>query len=137
MTVEPPSFEAVLETVLYFGPEDRARVEAFYSRTLGLRAVGRWSDGISFRVGAGVLILFDTERLKQRGGPIPAHGAVGPGHACLRARSEAYAAWKERLAEHGVEVLHEHVWKGGRRSLYFRDPAGNLLEIADADLWAR
>ena len=37
----------------------------------------------------------------------------------------------------GVEITHEHDWDGGLRSLYFTDPAGNLLEIADGDLWPR
>jgi hypothetical protein len=40
-----------------------------------------------------------------------------------------------RLAERGVALEHEHVWPGGAVSLYFRDPAGNSLEIAAPGLW--
>ena len=90
---------------------------------------------MAFRVGAGVLLLFDRQRLAGREGPIAAHGTVGPGHACLVVDSGGYEGWRERLDGAGVEVTHEHEWKGGRRSLYFHDPAGNLLEIADGDLW--
>jgi catechol 2,3-dioxygenase-like lactoylglutathione lyase family enzyme len=34
-----------------------------------------------------------------------------------------------------VEIEHEHDWSDDRRSFYFRDPAGNLLEVANADIW--
>jgi catechol 2,3-dioxygenase-like lactoylglutathione lyase family enzyme len=34
-----------------------------------------------------------------------------------------------------VRIDHEAGWPGGARSVYFRDPANNLLEIADRDLW--
>ena len=42
---------------------------------------------------------------------------------------------RERLAEAGVEIEHDHEWPDERRSFYFRDPAGNLLEVANADIW--
>jgi len=45
-------------------------------------------------------------------------------------RSATYEAWKERVA-----AEQEVTWKSGVRSFYFRDPAGNLLEIAEGDLW--
>ena len=48
-----------------------------------------------------------------------------------------YEAWKARLADAGVEITHEEQWPTGRSSFYFRDPAGNLIEIADSDLWPR
>ena len=68
--------------------------------------------------------------------PIAAHGTTGPGHACLTVAAPGeYDGWRERLRGAGVEVIHEHEWDGGRRSLYFNDPAGNLLEIADGDIW--
>jgi catechol 2,3-dioxygenase-like lactoylglutathione lyase family enzyme len=44
---------------------------------------------------------------------------------------------RERLADGGVEITHEHEWDGGGRSFYFHDPAGNLIEIADRDLWPK
>jgi catechol 2,3-dioxygenase-like lactoylglutathione lyase family enzyme len=49
--------------------------------------------------------------------------------------ADDYEAWKGRIAAAGLEVTHEHEWSEGRRSFYFNDPAGNLLEIADGDLW--
>ena len=131
-----PGLEAVLETCLYHDGGDRERMEAFYGDVLGLEATARWPDGVAFRLGSGVVLLFDRDRLAGGEGPIKEHGASGPGHACFVVDPGAYAAWKERLATAGIEVTHEQEWPGGRLSFYFKDPAGNLLEIADGDLWS-
>ncbi len=128
----------VLETCLYHAPEHAAEVERFYGELLGLPLVSRWPGGMGFRVGAGMLLLFDRDELAERDGPIASHGTTGPGHACLLAGSpEQYVGWKLRLQEAGIELTHEHSWGAERRSIYFEDPAGNLLEIADGDLWPR
>lgn len=129
-----PDLAGVLETALYHDSADREAVERFYREVLGLPAVAAWEDGIAFRVGAGVLLLFDRQRLMRRGGPIADHGTTGPGHACLQAAAGGYDRWREQLQAAGVPIAHEHGW-GDRRSFYFKDPAGNLLEIADGDLW--
>jgi catechol 2,3-dioxygenase-like lactoylglutathione lyase family enzyme len=134
--VSGPPFDRLLETCLYHDTAEAAEVERFYVEVLGLRLVARWPDGMVFRVGAGVLLLFDRELLAERSGPISDHGTTGPGHACLAAGGAAdYEAWMGRLEREGVEVTHEHAWSDARRSIYFKDPAGNLLEIADGDLW--
>jgi catechol 2,3-dioxygenase-like lactoylglutathione lyase family enzyme len=126
----------VLETCLYHDPGETEAVERFYTGALGLRVVSRWPGGFALRTGAGLLLLFDREALADRDGPIAAHGSRGPGHACLLAAGAAeYDGWLARLRSAGVEITHEHEWKGARRSFYFTDPAGNLLEIADGDLW--
>lgn len=129
-----PDLAGVLETALYHDTADREAVEHFYGEVLGLPAVAAWEDGIAFRIGAGVLLLFDRERLAQRGGPIADHGTTGPGHACLQAAADGYERWRDHLEAAGVPIAHDHDW-GVRRSFYFKDPSGNLLEIADGDLW--
>jgi catechol 2,3-dioxygenase-like lactoylglutathione lyase family enzyme len=130
-----PRFGGVLETTLYHEPDEREAVDRFYGEVLGLAQVASWEDGRAFRVGDGVLLLFDRRRLEDRSGPIADHGTVGPGHACLRAGAQDYERWRARLVEREVEIVHDHEWAEGRRSFYFNDPAGNLLEIADSDLW--
>lgn len=125
----------VLETALYHDGAEREAVERFYGDLLGLAPVAAWEDGTAFRVGGGVLLLFDRGRLAQRPGPIAEHGTSGPGHACLRAGGGDYERWRERLADAGIEIVCESEWGGGGRSFYFKDPAGNLLEIADRDIW--
>ena len=129
------TFAGVLETTLYHDGGGREAVERFYGGVLGLPAVAGWGDGVAFRVGAGVLLLFDRDRLAERTGASADHGASGPGHACLRADGSEYERWREHLESAGVEIVHHSEWGGGGRSFYFKDPAGNLLEIADRDIW--
>jgi catechol 2,3-dioxygenase-like lactoylglutathione lyase family enzyme len=136
MDGSPPTLEAVLETALYYRSSQHEQMTRFYTEVLGLRSVAGWNDGTAYRVGPGVLLLFDLEKLAQREEPISAHGAVGPGHACLVVSGDRYQEWKDRIAAE-TTIDDEITWDSGFRSFYFRDPAGNLLEIADGDLWPR
>ena len=125
----------VLETSIYYPHELRQEMLALYEKTLGLRRVAGWGDGTALRCGTGVLLLFDREELRERHEPIADHGTEGAGHVCLLAPPGGYEAWRERLPASGLAITHEEEWPGGGRSLYFYDPAGNLLEIADSDIW--
>jgi len=130
----PPPFEGVLETVLYVA--DEARAEAFYSGVLGMRLLDREPGrGLFYRAGASVFLLFRSGATRT-GGKLPPHGASGPIHVCFRVAGGDYAKWKEHLAGHGVPILREVEWGNGK-SFYFEDPDGNLLEIANADIWPR
>lgn len=129
---------SVLETSLYAG--DLAAAERFYSDVLGLalhaRVAGRH---VFFRCGAGMLLVFDpagTDQPSSVGGQIvPPHGARGPGHAAFAVAERDLDAWRARLTAHGVAIESEVTWPGGGRSLYFRDPAGNSLELATPRIW--
>jgi catechol 2,3-dioxygenase-like lactoylglutathione lyase family enzyme len=125
----------VLETTLYHDSAERDEMARVYGEVLGLPQVARWPDGMSFRLGGGVVLLFDRQRIVDRTEPSARHGASGPGHVCFVVEADDYEAWKGRIAAAGIEITHEHEWSEGRRSFYFNDPAGNLLEIADGDLW--
>jgi catechol 2,3-dioxygenase-like lactoylglutathione lyase family enzyme len=125
----------VLETALYYPHSLRDQVLAFYDETLGMPRVAGWDDGTAYRLGPGVLLLFDRDLVAERTGPVADHGAEGPGHVCLVAEQERYGELRARLVAAGVEITHDHEWSAGKRSFYFKDPAGNLLEVADADLW--
>jgi catechol 2,3-dioxygenase-like lactoylglutathione lyase family enzyme len=129
------ALEAVLETTLYCDASEREETERFYAEALGLRRVAGWPSGTAFRIGAGVLLLFEREGLAATDSPVAEHGSSGPGQVCLTARDGEYERWRERLARAGIAIHHDHEWPGGGRSFYFRDPAGNLLEIADRDIW--
>ena len=123
----------VLETALYYPHSAREAVLAFYGETLGLQCVAAWDDGTAFRLGAGVLLVFDRDLLAEREGPVAEHGAGGPGHVCFTATD--YEAAHSELAGAGVEITHDQEWPQRGRSFYFKDPAGNLLEVADRDIW--
>ena len=124
--------ERVLETVLYYASGQEAELARFYGEVLGLQAVGR--DGLTFRVGPGLVLLFEANLASAQTWP-PPHGARGSIHTCFVAAAEDYENWKLRLFETGVPIGEEIEWENGVRSFYFHDPAGNLLEIADGDLW--
>ena len=124
----------VLETVLYYSPGEEEALARFYGEVLGLQRVGR--EGLTFRVGQGLLLLFDRERSVRQSDP-PPHGAVGSIHTCFVAAADSCEAWKHRLVSHDVGILDEVVWGNGVTSFYLHDPAGNLLEIADGDLWPK
>ena len=121
---------AILETVLYYDGAVEKDVERFYSEVLGLRQVSRFGDGMVFRLGEGLLLLFDEGKTSSRQDVSARHGAVGSVHTCFRVSPEEYDRWKEALP-----AENEVTWKNGVRSFYFRDPADNLLELAEGDLW--
>jgi catechol 2,3-dioxygenase-like lactoylglutathione lyase family enzyme len=135
--VNRPELRGVLETVLYYREGQEDELERFYRDVLGLRALGRGRWSLSFRLGVGVVLLFEAGRAATQDWP-PPHGATGVVHTCFLAAADEYARWKEHLATAGVPTVDEITWEEtGLRSIYFRDPAGNMLEIAEGDLWAR
>lgn len=127
----PVRLTGVLETVLYYESGQADELERFYGEVLGLRRV---AGGLNYRLGNGVLLLFDAAESSVQETP-PAHGARGPVHTCFLAPPEDYERWQEHLASHGVATIEERTWANGVRSFYFGDPAGNVLEIAEGDLW--
>jgi catechol-2,3-dioxygenase len=46
-----------------------------------------------------------------------------------------YNSWKELLAKNKIAIEREVDWKRRSRSLYFRDPAGNLVELITPGEW--
>lgn len=123
----------ILETCLYVS--DLAAARIFYEGVLGLRLVSEASGRhLFFRLGGGMLLLFNPAASSQ-GGELPGHGAFGPGHLCFRVEEEALDAWRDHLQSRGVTVTAEQAWPRGGRSLYFEDPAGNVLELAPARIW--
>ena len=135
MSAPRPNVTGVLETVLYF--TDAAATERFYGDVLGFRLLAREPGrSLFYRAGTSVFLLFDA-RETLRGGHLPPHGASGPVHTCFLSDPGEYEAWKTWLAGHGVGVLQEVEWSAGVLSFYFLDPHGNVLEIANGDLWPK
>ncbi len=129
----------ILETALY--TRDLGAAKAFYGGLLGLPVIAEVAGRhVFFRVGAGVLLVFDPEATEVPSGnpalPVPVHGARGPGHVCFAATRGEIAVWRERLTAAGVAVEAEFDWPNGARSLYIRDPGGNSVEFAEPRLWA-
>lgn len=128
-----PSIQNLVEATLYVDDLDRA--EAFYRDVLGLELIGKEPGRhVFFRAGQSVLLVFNPEST-QKGGVLPAHGAKGPGHVALGIPADSLDSWRSRLPEHGVQIEKEATWPKGGRSLYFRDPAGNSVELVTPGCW--
>lgn len=128
-----PRLMGVLETVLYYRSEQEEAIEHFYRDVLGLRPLGRWRWMMAFRAGGDVYLMCNADQYAKQT-ETPLHGASGPVHTAFLAPADEYERWKDHLAEQGVPLIEE-ITRDTGRSAYFRDPAGNLLEIMDADPW--
>ncbi len=125
----------ILETSLYVNNLDAA--ESFYRDALGLTFVSRQATRHVFsRCGSTMLLIFNAAESRKAFGEIPAHGADGPGHVAFSIAHEEVDSWASRLQEHGIEIEKQVAWPNGGCSIYFRDPAGNSLELATRDLWS-
>jgi catechol 2,3-dioxygenase-like lactoylglutathione lyase family enzyme len=122
----------VLETALY--AQDLAAAEAFYTTVLGLevysRGVGRH---VFFRCGASSMFLIFNPTETVRGDR--PHGSQGAGHVAWAISESELDAWREWFQAKGVAIEKEMTRPNGGRSLYFRDPAGNSLELATPAVW--
>ena len=108
----------VLETALYV--DDLQRAESFYVRGLGLE-LKSFEPGrhVFLRCGDSMVLLFDPQATSQRTGPVPTHGATGPGHVAFTV--DDLDGWPGRLHDAGIEIEADVKWPGGGRSLYVRD----------------
>jgi len=124
----------ILETCLYV--DNLVEAEAFYSRVLGFVAFSRVEDRhVFFRCGNGVFLLFNPAKTRQPAGDVPTHGTDGPGHVAFAMQESDVPAWRAHLRQNGVEIETEITWPNGGYSIYFRDPAGNSVELTTPQTW--
>ena len=128
-----PKLTRILETVLY--AEDMAAAEKFYSDVLELGLLTKEPGrSLVYTVGADMLLIFHApESLKKTS--VPPHGTTGPGHTAFEVDENEYDVWKRYLTEKKVKIEKEVTWKSSARSLYFKDPSGNVLEIGTPGIW--
>ncbi|MFP4126094.1 MAG: VOC family protein [Alphaproteobacteria bacterium] len=128
-----PPLRHILETVLYV--DDLAEAARFYGGVLGLEEASRKPGAFVFyRLERQMLLLFDATAA-QRSMAVPPHGARGAGHLAFAVADRDLKRWVGHLVAHGVAIEAELDWPNGGRSFYFRDPAGNSLEIAAPAIW--
>jgi catechol 2,3-dioxygenase-like lactoylglutathione lyase family enzyme len=128
------TINGVLETCLYV--DDLARAEQFYVEVLGLKVESRQEGRhVFFHCGRQMLLLFNPLVSRETNDHFPPHGAFGPGHVAFGVREAELPSWTERLAQWGVAIEKTIDWPGGGRSIYFRDPAGNSVELATPRIW--
>jgi catechol 2,3-dioxygenase-like lactoylglutathione lyase family enzyme len=126
--------QCLVETAVY--ADDLNEAERFYRDVLGLELLGR-EEGrhVFFRVGDQDVLLVFRPQSTRLGDRLPAHGTDGSGHFAMGIAAADHGAWRDRLIEHGVVIEHEEAWPHGGHSLYFRDPADNLVELITPGVW--
>jgi catechol 2,3-dioxygenase-like lactoylglutathione lyase family enzyme len=128
-----PKIQAIVETAMY--ADDLERCAAFYRDVLGLTpSPGANERHVFFPIGDRMLLLFNPKET-LRGETLPSHGTTGAGHIALGIRPEELGAWRTHLVERGVAIEQEVNWPRGGKSLYFRDPAGNSVELITPGVW--
>ena len=124
----------ILETCLYVNDLDAA--EKFYRDVIGLDFYAKQEGRhVFFRCGTTMFLLFDPEGTSDPSLPFGGHGARGAGHAAFEIGEDEVDAWRDHLKQHSVIITSETEWPSGGHSLYFRDPAGNILEVATRTTW--
>ena len=129
----------ILETALY--AENLEETATFYERVLGLsryaEVKGRF---VFFKLEGHMLLLFNPKatEVQEEGEviPIPTHGAIGQGHVCFTLEPNEASSWRDHLNAMGVEIESDFSWPETRaRSIYFRDPSGNSVELGERKIW--
>jgi catechol 2,3-dioxygenase-like lactoylglutathione lyase family enzyme len=137
------SVTGLLETALYF--DDVGAGVQFYRELFGFPFLsGDSRQGTTFAAletpGQGVLLFFkkgaNAQPVETGGGVIPPHGGEGRLHLAFAISTDSYESWKTALVDRNIKIESEVGWPRGGRSLYFRDPEGNLVELATPGLWA-
>lgn len=126
--------KAIIETAIYV--DDLNAAEDFYSRILGLKMIRKEPDHyVFFQVGDSNVLLAFNPQATLKSDTLPPHGASGRSHFAMGIEADSLDAWREHLETQKVAVEMEVEWPPGGKSLYFRDPAGNLVELITPGIW--
>ena len=105
--------------------EDIARMKAFYHELLGFPIERDWEDWIEMR--AGTILLTLRRRGRSYDGPTSRGAGV---QLAFRVEPHEVNDWHAKLLQERVEILEPPRDRDyGHRTLFFKDPEGNILEI--------
>ncbi|MCC5908000.1 MAG: VOC family protein [Balneolaceae bacterium] len=131
----------ILETCLY--ASDLQKAADFYTKLPGLQLITKEDRRhLFFKCGITMLLIFNpdhtsSEQTDMGGDIIPLHGSRGPGHVAFSVKDDEISLWREFLNDQQIPIESEVSWPNGSVSLYFRDPAGNSLEVVSPKIWKR
>jgi catechol 2,3-dioxygenase-like lactoylglutathione lyase family enzyme len=123
----PLRFRQIKETCVYV--KDLESIYDFYCRTLELKEITYLQGKHLFvRAGRSVLLFFNPDDSSKKKSP-PAHYGGGKQHFAFEVDDKDYESTKNLITEKGILITEEVTWKSGKKSFYFEDPAGNVLEV--------
>jgi len=125
-------FRKIVETSIY--SSDLETMKDFYVNKVGLKFISEEKGRHVFlKAGKSMLLIFNPENTRIKGnGRFPIHGVIAPPaciHLALEIEKADYDKSKKMLTDMGINIEKEMVWGNGSGSIYFRDPAGNLVEF--------
>jgi catechol 2,3-dioxygenase-like lactoylglutathione lyase family enzyme len=130
-------FKKIIETSIY--STDLDKMKEFYVNRLGLEFVSeQLGRHVFLKTDTNMLLIFNPRVTKIE--EETSHGAITPPsmvHIALEIEAEEYEKAKELLISNNINVEKETAWKNEikSRSIYFRDPAGNLVEFITRNHW--
>ena len=130
-------FTKIIETSIY--SSNLKEMKSFYSDILGLDLVAEEKDRHVFlKAGRSMLLIFNPNNtLNDINDIFPSHGTFSPPsiiHFAFEIKREDYEKWKCLLEENKINIEKE-IKYGNSKSIYFRDPVGNLVELITANAW--
>lgn len=124
----------IVETAIYIDDLDAA--EDFYQRILRLVVIAKEPERhVFFQVGIANVLLAFIPSTTLAGDKLPPHGAHGPGHFAIGIDTQSLDVWRQHLEAEGIQIEKALAWPLGGSSLYFRDPAGNSVELITPRVW--
>jgi len=133
------AIDRVLETVIY--ANDLSKVLWFYEEFLELELFSYQPDRFAFfKCRHSTVLIFNPEATVNQnsfsgGSPVPPHGTIGAGHVAFAVSEASLPFWRKRCNEFNLPIESEILWPSNGRSIYFRDPANNSIELATPNLW--
>jgi catechol 2,3-dioxygenase-like lactoylglutathione lyase family enzyme len=126
--------QGIFETAIYVADLDET--QTFYWTIVGLRVIGKEPGrSVFFQAGEASVLLAFLAEATLKGDHLPPHETTGSGHFALGIEADTLDAWRKLLRSHGVTIEKEVEWPRGGKSLYFRDPAGNSVELVTPGVW--
>jgi catechol-2,3-dioxygenase len=131
-------FRKIVETCIY--AYEIEKMKDFYVNTIGLQLIAEEKGRhIFLKVGKSMLLIFNPKNTMIKSNSVfPIHGALTPPaivHFALEIEKEDYENSKNMLNQNKIEIEKEITWKKGTKSIYFRDPVGNLVEFITRNSW--
>ena len=130
-------FRKIVETSIY--TSDLEKMKEFYVGKLSLEFVSEQRGRHVFlKTDKNMLLIFNqgvtvAEEETSHGAPTPPSML----HFAFEIESDEYKAAKDLLEKNNIQIEKEIAWENDNRSksIYFRDPSGNLVEFITRNYW--